>query len=307
MDLWQLNVFCKVVELKSFSLAGKTVHLSQPTVSSHIKDLEDHFACRLIDRMAKEAVPTKAGEILYRYATRLMALKDEAETALAEFQGKIKGRLMVGGSTIPGVYILPKIIGAFIQRYPDVTVSLVNGDTEEINKHILEGYLELGVVGAVAGDKRILQEKLLEDELRLVLPAGHKWENRKTISPGMLLKEPFISREAGSGTLISIQESLNKIGYNLSDLNIVSEMGSTEAVIQGIKSKVGISILSPVAITEELRTGTLKALAVDNLNLKRIFFLSFHKHRSGSPLGQVFMQFLKDECNGTFLGLPESI
>jgi len=307
MDLWQLNIFCKVVELKSFSLAGKTVHLSQPTVSSHIKDLEDHFGCRLIDRLAKEAVPTKAGEILYRYATRLMALKDEAETALAEFHGKIKGRLMVGGSTIPGVYILPKMIGAFIQRYPDVTVSLVNGDTEEINHHILEGYLELGIVGAVAADKRILQEKLLQDELRLVVPSGHKWKKRKSISPEMLLKEPFISREVGSGTLISIQESLNKIGYNLNDLNIVSEMGSTEAVIQGIKSKVGLSILSPIAITEELRTGTLKALAVDGLNLKRNFFLSFPKHRTGSPLGRVFIQFLKDECNGSFLGLPESI
>ncbi len=307
MDLWQLNIFCKVVELKSFSLAGKTVHLSQPTVSSHIKDLEDHFGCRLIDRLAKEAVPTKAGEILYRYANRLMALKDEAETALAEFHGKIKGRLMVGGSTIPGVYILPKMIGAFIQRYPDVTVSLVNGDTEEINQHILEGYLELGVVGAVATDKRILQEKLLKDELRLVVPSGHKWDNRKAIRVEMLFKEPFISREMGSGTLISIQESLNKIGYNLSDLNIVSEMGSTEAVIQGIKSKVGLSILSPIAITEELRTGTLKALAVDGLNLKRNFFLSFPKHRTGSPLGRVFIQFLKDECNGSFLGLPESI
>ena len=307
MDLWQLNIFCKVVELKSFSLAGKTVYLSQPTVSSHIKDLEEHFGCRLIDRLAKEAVPTKAGEILYRYATRLIALKDEAETALAEFHGKIKGKLVVGGSTIPGVYILPKMIGAFIQHYPDVTISLINGDTEEIINHIIEGFLEFGIVGAAAADKRILQEKLLQDELCLVVPSGHKWENRKAISLDMLLNEPFISREVGSGTLMSIQESLNKIGYNLGDLNVVSEMGSTEAVIQGIKSKVGISILSPIAITEELRTGTLKAMAVDKLSLKRNFFLSFHKHRSGSPLGRVFRQFLKDECSRSFLGLPESI
>lgn len=307
MDLWQLNIFCKVVELKSFSLAGKTVYLSQPTVSSHIKDLEEHFGCRLIDRLAKEAVPTKAGEILYRYATRLIALKDEAETALAEFHGKIKGKLVVGGSTIPGVYILPKMIGAFIQHYPDVTISLINGDTEEIINHIIEGFLEFGIVGAAAADKRILQEKLLQDELCLVVPSGHKWENRKAISLDMLLKEPFISREVGSGTLVSIQESLNKIGYDLGDLNVVSEMGSTEAVIQGIKSKVGISILSPIAITEELRTGTLKAMTVDKLSLKRNFFLSFHKHRSGSPLGQVFRQFLKDECSRSFLGLPESI
>ncbi len=307
MDLWQLNIFCKVVELKSFSLAGKTVHLSQPTVSSHIKDLEDHFGCKLIDRLAKEAVPTKAGEILYRYAIRLMAMKDEAETALAEFHGKIKGKLMVGGSTIPGVYILPKMIGAFIQHYADVTVCLVNGDTEEINNQILEGYLELGVVGAVAGNKKILQEKLLEDELRVVVPSGHKWENRKSIPPELLLKEPFISREAGSGTLKSIQESLHKKGYNLNDLTVVAEMGSTEAVIQGIKSKVGLSILSPIAITEELRAGTLKALAVDHLDLKRYFYLSYPKHRSGSPLGRVFIQFLKDECSGSFLGLPDNI
>jgi DNA-binding transcriptional LysR family regulator len=307
MDLWQLTIFCKVVELKSFSLAGKTVHLSQPTISSHIKDLEDHFGCRLIDRMVKEAVPTKAGEILYGYASRLIALKDEAETALAEFHGKIKGRLMVGGSTIPGVYILPKIIGAFIQQYPEVKISLINGDTEEINNHILDGYLELGVVGAVSGDKRILQEKILGDELRLVVPAGHKWEKRKEIRAEMLLKEPFISRESGSGTLSSLQESLNNIGYSVRDLNIVSEMGSTEAVIQGIKSKVGLSILSPVAITEELRTGKLKALAIHELNLKRNFYLSFHKYRSGSPIGVKFKQFLKDECNRSFLGLPESI
>ncbi len=90
MDLWQLNVFCKVVELKSFSKAGKTILLSQPTVSSHIKDLEDHFGCRLIDRLSKEAVPTKAGKLLYTYARRLIALRDETETALAEFQGIIK-------------------------------------------------------------------------------------------------------------------------------------------------------------------------------------------------------------------------
>lgn len=306
MDLWQLNIFCKVIEHKSFSLAGKSVHLSQPTVSSHIKDLEDHFGCRLIDRLAKEAIPTKAGEILYRYATRLLGLKDETETALAEFHGKIKGRLAVGGSTIPGVYIIPKIIGAFIQRYPEVTICLVNGDTGEIINHILDGSLELGVVGALTNDKRISQEELIEDELRLIVSSDHKWANQKSINPLRMVKEPFICREAGSGTLVSIQENLGAIGLGIGDLNIIAEMGSTEAVIQGIKSKVGISILSPVAITEELCAGTLVALTLEGLDLKRKFFLSFHKYRTRSPLGQLFMQFLKDECEVSLVGLPEN-
>ena len=307
MDLWQLNIFCKVVELKSFSSAGKTVHLSQPTVSSHIKDLEDHFDCRLIDRLAKEAVPTKAGEILYRYARRLIALRDEAETAMADFHGKIKGKLVVGGSTIPGVYILPKMIGAFMQEYREVTVSLLNGDTEEIIDRIVDGSLELGVVGAAAGDKNVVQEKLLEDELRLVVPSGHKWADKKRIDPEMLFKEPFISREPGSGTLSSLRKSLAEKGYGLNDLNVVSEMGGTEAVIQGIKSRVGISILSPIAVAEELNRGTLKALAIKGLNLSRNFYLSFHKYRGKSPIGRVFIEFLKEKCNGSTLGLPENL
>ena len=307
MDLWQLNIFCKVVELKSFSAAGKTVHLSQPTVSSHIKDLEDHFDCRLIDRLSKEAVPTKAGEILYRYATRLIAMRDETETALAEFHGKVKGRLVVGGSTIPGVYILPRMIGRFIQEYPEVKVSLLNGDTEEIANRILEGSLEVGVVGAAARDKKIVQEKLLDDELRLVVPVDHKWASRKRIDLDMLKKEPFISRETGSGTLASIQESLGKQGIGLDDLKIVSEMGGTEAVIQGIKSKVGVSILSPIAVAEELRCGILKVLTVEGLDLKRSFYLSYHKYRGKSPIGSVFIDFLKQECNDANLGIPEDL
>ena len=144
MDLWQLNIFCKVIELKGFSKAGNAVHLSQPTVSSHIKDLENHFECQLIDRLGKKAVPTKAGELLYRYAHKLIALRDEVESAMAEFHGNIKGRLVIGGSTIPGEYILPKHIGGFTMDYPRVSIALQIGDTENIIQDVLAGFLELG-------------------------------------------------------------------------------------------------------------------------------------------------------------------
>jgi DNA-binding transcriptional LysR family regulator len=138
MDLWQLKIFCKVVELRSFSKAGSAVHLSQPTVSSHVKDLEAHFGCRLIDRLSKEALATQAGRLLYDHARRMLALKDETETALADFQGKIRGKLTVGGSTIPGGFILPQIIGRFCRSYPEVQVALINGDTETIIQDVRE-------------------------------------------------------------------------------------------------------------------------------------------------------------------------
>ena len=293
MDLWQLNIFCKVVELKGFSKAAKAVHLSQPTISSHIKDLENHFECQLIDRLDKKAVPTKAGELLYNYACKLISLRDETETAMAEFQGKIKGRLFIGGSTIPGGYILPRLIGAFTKDYPEVTISLSIGDTDQIIQDILSGVLELGIVGAKTSDKKILQEKLIEDEMRLIVSADHKWSRKKSMNLTMMFQEPFIIRERGSGTLKSIQLSLLDKGYSSEDLNIIAEMGSTEAVIQGIKSKVGISILSTIAVAEELQAGTLKALTIKELNLKRSFYITRHRHRSASPLSKAFMEFLK--------------
>jgi DNA-binding transcriptional LysR family regulator len=295
MDLWQLNIFCKVVELKGFSKAGNAVHLSQPTVSSHIKDLENHFECQLIDRLGKKAVPTKAGELLYRYAHKLIALRDEAESAMAEFHGNIKGRLVIGGSTIPGEYILPKHIGAFTTDYPRVSISLKIGDTDKIIQDVLSGFLELGIVGAETSDKSIYQEKLIEDEMKLIVTADHKWAEKKSINPDSLYKEPFILRESGSGTLKSIKLSFKEKGISVEDLSVIAEMGSTEAVIQGIKSKVGVSILSTIAVTEELKAGTLKALTVSKLNLKRSFYLITHKHRSPSPLCKAFITFLKKE------------
>lgn len=293
MDLWQLHVFCKVIDHKSFSKAGDKIHLSQPTVSSHIRDLEEYFSCRLIDRLAKEAVPTKAGELLYSYARRLLLLRDEAEAALADFQGKVKGRIVIGGSTIPGVYIIPRMIGGFKAMYPEVTVSLEIGDTDKIIDETISGELEFGIVGAKTENRKIFQEKLLDDEMCLIVPTDHMWSSKKSIPLEMLVKESFILRERGSGTLKSIQQSLSEKGVDIDELNVIAEMGSTEAVCQGIKNKVGVSIVSTIAVAEEIRLGTLKALKVDGLNLKRKFYLTTHKYRSLSPLGNTFIQFIR--------------
>jgi DNA-binding transcriptional LysR family regulator len=306
MDLWQLKIFCSVVELKSFSKAGEAVHISQPTVSSHIKDLEAHFGCRLIDRLSKEAVATKAGSLLYEYARRIIALKEETETVLAEFQGKIRGKLTVGGSTIPGGFILPQIIGRFSRSYPEVQVALINGDTRKIIQDVRDGNAELGIVGARSGDKNIVQEELIQDEMRLAVSAEHPWAGRQSVKVEELFQEPFIIREAGSGTLKSLLNSLSKKGYGVEDLKIVAEMGSTQAVLQGIKSGVGVSILSLIAMEDSIGAGTMTALKVDGLDLRRQFFLTRHRHRSASPLCKAFVEFIKHHCGPTSADCPAS-
>jgi DNA-binding transcriptional LysR family regulator len=294
MDLWQLHIFCRVVECKSFSKAAEAVHLSQPTVSSHIRDLEDHFKCPLIDRLSRESAPTAAGRLLYGYARRMLALRDETEAALAQHQGRMQGTLFIGGSTIPGGYLLPRIIGKFRSRYPEIRPSLIIADSQRIVAGVLEGTIELGVVGAESREKHILQERLVDDRLHLIVPAGHPWSGLKMISLEQLLSAPFIVRERGSGTLESIQESLGRQGRSVEELNIVAEMGSTEAVRQGIKDGIGVSILSALAVAEDLESGALKALSVDGLVLTRGLYLTRHRQRSLSPLPAAFAAFLKN-------------
>jgi DNA-binding transcriptional LysR family regulator len=292
MNLWQLQIFCKVIDHKSFSKAGQSINLSQPTVSSHMKDLEAHFSIRLFDRMPRQVLPTQAGKLLYDYAHRLLALRDKAEAAMAEFAGEIRGRITVGGSTIPGGYLLPKAIGLFSNAYPDVRISMIVGDTSEILEKTISGHIEAAMVGALSKEKMLSQTPLIEDNMVLVIPAGHKWARRKQVKLQELTKEPFIVREQGSGTLKSLELALQKKKSTLGDFNIIAEMGSTEAIRQAVKSKVGISILSAIAVSEECRYGLLKQLIIEDLDLNRHFYLTTHRQRSASPLCRAFIDFI---------------
>ena len=299
MDLWHLTIFKKVVDTKGFSSAAKAINLTQPTVSSHIKELENHFNCQLVDRIGRATVPTKAGEHLYAYATKLLSLYEETESAMAEFLGNIRGRLTIGGSTIPAGYMLPKLIGAFLEQYQNVRIALNSGDTEQIVQDILEYRLELGIVGAQTDRKRIAQTELLHDDMRLIVPADHRWASKTHIDLDQLFDEPFIIPESGSGTLKSLQKSLAKVGRTPRALNVVAEFGSTASVIQGIKNRVGISVISPIAVADDLKAGSVKALTVKGLDLSRYFYLTWHRDRTPSPLCDAFIKFIKSRYGKT--------
>ena len=124
MDIHRLEVFCKLVELKSFTKAAEAVFLSQPTVSEHIRSLESELQEKLIDRLGREALPTQAGKIVYKYAQKIIQLRNEAVQAIENYKGNLAGHLYIGASTIPGTYILPEIIGLFKAQYPAIQVTL---------------------------------------------------------------------------------------------------------------------------------------------------------------------------------------
>ena len=298
MDLWRLKVFRAVVDQGSFSKAARSIHLSQPTVSSHIKDVEAHYGCRLLDRFEKKVVPTRAGELLYQYAGRLLTIYEETEAALAATQGVVRGRLAIGGSTIPSVYFLPEVIGRFSKDYPDVCVALKTGDTRQITNEVTEGLLELGVVGARSTDKRLVQKKIMDDELRVIVPAAHPWAGRRRIGLDDLVRAPFIIRERGSGTLTAIEEKLAKAGLSSRGLNIVAELGGTEAVIQGVRHGIGVSIVSLLAVRQAEAAGLIRTVAVTGLALTREFYAIRRKGRTETPAGGAFRRMVETVAAG---------
>ena len=292
MDLHRLEVFCKVYEMKSFSRGGRACLLSQPTVSEHIRYLETFLDVQLFDRLGRQVVPTRAGEILYGYARRMLNLRQEATRTLELYRGKMSGDLELGGSTIPGQYILPSLVGKFKQSFADIKIKLVIADTMRITNMVLEGSLELGVVGARIKNSKLEYHRLFDDELVLAISASHRWAKRMSINLDELVDAPFIMREQGSGTRMMMLRILEKAGFDPQRLNVVAEMGSTDAIRQAIKAEVGVSILSRRAIADDLNLQQLLKIPIGDFHFTRHFYLVTNKKRSRSPLGQAFVDFL---------------
>jgi DNA-binding transcriptional LysR family regulator len=292
-DLRQLEVFVKVLELGSFSKAGEAVHLAQASVSERIATLENMVGAKLLDRMGRTVAPTKAGELLYRHALRLLEMKKAACLEMQDFLGVKQGEIRIGGSTIPGEYILPKVIGRFSKEYPRITVSLTVADSEEIETRVLEGEFELGVIGRKSSNKNLASHELWEDELVLALPATHRWAGKEEVPIQEVVREPFISRELGSGTLKSSEAYLQGAGLKgVDSLKVVARLGTSTAVKEGVKAGIGISILSAIALDTELKAGVLKALRLKGIPMFRHFYLIRDKRRTASPIGRSLMNFL---------------
>lgn len=292
MELRYLEIFCNVVDLKSFSKAAEALFLTQPTISNHIKALEDEVGIQLLDRLGRNVTPTKAGEVLYRYAREIVNLKKNAMESLNEFRGTVKGKLTIGGSTIPGEYILPEYIARFKKEHTGVTVTLKISDSQGIIDMLMNGEMEMGVVGSMPDDKRIDSKEFLNDELVLVAATGHFKDIKKEIGVRELKKLPFIIREQGSGSRKTLEEDLKKHNINLEDLNIAAEVGSTEAVKQAVKTGIGVSFLSRFAVKDELPGKTLTEITVNGLNTSRHFYIVTCRARAISPICQTFMKNL---------------
>ncbi|MDH4164188.1 MAG: selenium metabolism-associated LysR family transcriptional regulator [Nitrospirota bacterium] len=295
MDLHKIEIFCTLVRLRSFSRTAEQLRLSQPTVSGHIKQLEQELGVRLLDRLGRRIVPTDAGEVLYRHGVRLLEERDRARQEIEGLSGKVSGLLAIGGSTIPGAYILPRLIGRFKKLYPEISIRLSIDDTAKITEAVMNGELCIGVVGARVSDPYLATHAFLHDELVIAVPAGHAWANKRTVEVEALKAEPFILREQGSGTLRIMAQHLGAAGLSIDELNVVAVVGSSDAVRQAVKAGLGISILSSRPLDDDVRAGRLATVRLKGVRMERQFSVVLLKARSRSPLCKAFLDFMLKE------------
>lgn len=298
-SLRQLEVFARVVSEGSYSKAAQSMDLSQPTVSEHMASLEQTLGARLVDRVGGALELTTAGRLFHGYTKRILALVRETFQAMNELKGVVRGELIVAGSTIPGVYILPPLIMQFTAAHPDVRVGLKVGDSRFVVERILDGHAEVGMIGKDLDDPRVWCKEFADDELVVAVGAKHPWAKRREVSVEELADQPFVVRERGSATRETYEKVLENHGLKgEKSLRVVCEMGSTEAVKEAVRVGIGVSILSHRALAAEEKAGQLHTLRLKGVKLQRKLYLVRHATRTQSPIAKAFLAFLDGHRGG---------
>ncbi len=294
IEFRHLETFCRVADLRSFSKAADDLFLTQPTVSGHILSLEQSLSLRLFDRARREVRLTKSGQVFHEYASRILSLRQDLLNALSEFSLGIRGELSLGTSTIPGEYLLPRLIGDFKKEHPSFIISLKIADTREVIEYVLDDRVEIGIIGAKVNHPSLHYEKCAEDEIIVVAPSDHPLTRKKKASLDELLEEPWIIREEGSGTRLAVEKELRKRGKSFRQFNVATEMGSTSSVKAGVKAKLGLAFVSERAVKEEVRQGLLSRIDLEGFEpIRRQIYIVSHRRRTLSPMGAEFFRFLR--------------
>jgi DNA-binding transcriptional LysR family regulator len=292
MTLRQLEVFVAVAQALSFRRAAEGLHTSQPALSQHVRDLEDELGTRLLDRLGRRVQLTEAGRLLLDHAHRVFATLESAREVIGELHGLQRGSLLVGASTTPGIYVLPRVIGAFRQRHPKITVDLRIANSRVIEERIRTNALDLGVVGGhgLAPGEACLAAGLL-DELVLIVWPTHPWARRREIAPRALASAALLVREEGSATRHVTERALQSAGVRYT---AAMELDHTEAIKQAVMAQLGVAFVSIHTIRGELAARALHAVRVHGLPIRRHFHVIHNEARALPASAQAFLHLLNE-------------
>jgi DNA-binding transcriptional LysR family regulator len=303
MTLRQLEVFMAVAQAQSFRRAAERLHTSQPALSQHVRELEDELGARVLDRLRRTVQLTDAGRLLLDHAHRVFATLHSARESIGELEGLQRGSLVIGASTTPGIYLLPRVIATFRRRHPNIAVNLRIANSRVIEQRIRANELDLGVVGGhgLAPGEECLAAGLV-DELVLIVWPGHPWARRRAIEPGQLTSAPLLVREEGSATRDVAERALLSAGVSS---RAAMELDHTEAIKQAVIAELGVAFVSMYTIQVELAARRLHAVRLRGVPIHRHFHVIHNEARALSASARAFIGLL-NEVGGRALRAPRS-
>jgi DNA-binding transcriptional LysR family regulator len=295
VNLNRLRIFHVAAGQASFTAAADALHLTQPGVSKHIKELELHYGQPLFDRLGKTVRLTQAGEVLLRATTDIFRRLDEAQARIDDLGQAIGGCLRIGASNSIGACLLPQLLARFSRSHPRVELAIDVGLSGDIENKLLDHALDIGLLGHAPRHPDLTVRAFAQDRLVLVVPPGHDWAGRRVpVAPAELAQQVFLVSKAGSGTRKLVEALLAAADVALAR---IQDMGSTEGVKKSVEAGLGISLLSNCVVRKEVAAGWLRAVPIAGLPTERTYWLAHHRDRYLPAAARAFSEMdFTDDC-----------
>ena len=295
MDFKQLEAFAYVVKLKSFSRAAEQIYLTQPTISNHISTLEKELDTKLLERGSKTVYPTPSGKILYQDAEKMLNLREAAVCAVRRYNKELKGNLTICASTVPSQYVLPNLMTAFREEYPNVVFQINRQDSGQVVETIVHRNAVLGFTGTTSEDRDIAFESFTSDRMVIITPNTEKFRKMDphSFDLNLLRSEPIVLREEGSGTRKEMEHFLSQVNLDIGELNVVAQFDDPDSIKHAVSKGLGISIISRAAVEDYVSFGQLLTFELKNVIMERNLYMVYRKGGTMPFIGEVFMNFVR--------------
>ncbi len=270
---FRLKVFFTVANRLSFTKAAKELFITQPAISKHIQELEEQYKIKFFERNGSKISLTNAGELLLKHTKSIFEVYREIDFDMSALINQQRGLLRLGASTTISQYIIPPLLARFHKKLQEIKVNLLNGNTEQNRKALLNKEIEIGIVEGQSKNQSIKYTEFLKDELVLVCNSKNLLISKEQVNQEDLKSMPFVMREQGSGTLEVIEYALKPFEINLSQLTIEMQLGSTESIKSYLMNSDCVAFISIHAIEKELKNNELVILDIDNLVIERFFYI----------------------------------
>ena len=271
MDEFRLRVFVTAARTLSFSKCAAALNITQPAVSRHIGEMEARYGMPLFTRGTSGVALTKAGGLLLSHAEGLLSAYQKMDYDMELLSQTSQGRLSIGASTTIAMYLLPPVLASFMELSGGVEVSMLSGNSENVEQWLRDGTVDIGFVENASRRPWLHYEPLMADELVLVAGTQGRYGTLESVTPEELRGLPLVLREKGSGTREIIERALGQHGLRVADLRVVIELSSTEAIKAFVRSSDTLAIVSVIALHRELADGSLRIVDIDGVDMPREF------------------------------------